>query len=813
MVVRLGSSGGQGRLRIEVLNQPKHGRVEVKERQGQVKYYPESGFSGDDIFTFRVVDELGMASEPAMVTIEVTPRSDVDYATGIRFDPPPHLEKIGATQNRLFRLGYLDVTWYDEWEGHSVDPTGNKDSTIALQKAIDDGYDYQLAVFFPAGTYTVSDTLRVIKKRARFATYHCNTLVGSRKGTRPVIRLAPNAPGFDNPDRPKPVVWVWTNREGYNRSFGAPAREFSTKPEHQWLSMGFTQSVDNFTIDCNGLAGNTGAIGLRFGAAQASDVHDVKVIATGAFAGIYDIPSRSSAGAANIEVEGGRYGLYLDNGASSVIVGAVLRNQTEAALYCTQFPPIAMAGFHIVKEFGSVITIQKGSYSSRAVGTISLMDGIIELGKGGAALDNSLGKNLYVRNVYITGTDRIVKTPENMVEASGDWKLIREYAQVDQYVPEDDPPYEPGDHRFSSVSVIDGEISRDGLVDIQPNSAGPPVNLISRHVWEALPSFEDSDCAVLTEVSAADGSDDKDDWAKFQKVVDTYEKVFVPKGLFRLGQTLTLRANTKLFGISRPLARIYSHPDWKPTAEVPIIQTVDDADATTYLGTLHLGFQWDDRKHDWFNLVNWRAGAKSMVMGVTDRHGAEGRRIDGSRDTNPHSLWKITGNGGGRWYFWGVDKSGPNEHANYRHLLIDGTNQPLWLYGCNLEKGQGLAGCEIRNSRNVRIFSVKVEKHRPIFKIHNSQNIAIFSSGAMRRNCEFGGQPAAYYWVTGKSDDILFANINPQTRGRGEGSFTLLEDTVHGNVSVDYQEMVSVYKRGEINDQAMCSDQFFKGSQ
>jgi hypothetical protein len=346
------------------------------------------------------VDERGVASEPATVTIEVMPRGDVDYSSGIRFDPPPYLEEIGATRNRLFKLGYLDVTWYDGWEGHPVDPTGKKDSTIALQKAIDNGYDYQLAVFFPTGIYTVSDTLRVVKKRARFATYHCNTLVGSREGTRPVIRLTPNAPGFGDPSKPKPVVWVWTNREGYNLPFGAPAREFSIEEGQQWLSMGFMQSVDNFIVDCNGLRGNSGAIGLRFGAAQASDIHDVKVIATGAFAGIYDIPSRSSAGAANIEVEGGRYGLYLDSGASSVIVGAVLRNQTEAALHCTQFPPIAVVGFHIVKEFGPVITIQQDGWS-RAVGTISLMDGIIELAKGGVAFDDSQGKNFYVRNVYM----------------------------------------------------------------------------------------------------------------------------------------------------------------------------------------------------------------------------------------------------------------------------------------------------------------------------------------------------------------------------------------------------------------------------
>lgn len=802
MVIRLGGRGGQGQLKLEIVTPPKHGRVKVKDRPGKVKYHPRAGFSGSDSFTFRVVDERGAASEPATVTIAVVARGDMDYARGIRFNPPPHLKKIGATRNRLFKLGYLDVSWYDGWEGHRVDPTGKKDSTVALQKAIDDGYDYQLAVFFPAGTYTVSDTLRVIRKRARFATYHGNTLVGSRKGAQPIIRLAPNASGFGNPSKPKPVVWVWTNREGDNRSFGAAAREFSTKSKHQWLAMGFMQSVDNLTIDCSGLKGNAGAIGLRFGAAQTSDIHDVKVIATGAFAGIHNIPSRSSAGAANIEVEGGRYGLYLDSGASSIIVGATLRNQTQAALYCTQFAPIAMVGFHIIKESGPVITLQHSRYS-RAVGTLSLMDGIIELGNGGVALDNSRGKNVYVRNVYLTGTHQIVKTPQGMLRASGKWKRIQEYAQVDQYLPKDDPPYESQDSKFASVSVINGKVSKDGLVDIQSDSETPPENLVSRHVWKTLPSFEDSDAVVLTEVSAADGSDNQDDWAEFQKTIDAHDKIFVPKGLFRLGKTLTLKSNTKLFGISRPLARIYSHPSWKPTAEVSIIQTVNDADATTYLGTLHIGFQWGDKKHDWFNLVHWRAGAKSMVMGVTDRDGAEGRRKKRAHETNPHSLWKISGNGGGRWYFWGVDKAGPNEHPDYRHLLIDGTRQPLWFYGFNMEKGKGLAGCEIRDARNVRILSVKVEKHRPIFKIHDSQNIAVLSSGAMRKSCRLNDQPAAYYWVTGNSKNVLFANINPQKRGRGGSSFTLLEDTVHGKTSVDYPEMVSVYKRGELDDEAM----------
>ena len=57
--------------------------------------------------------------------------------------------------------------------------------------------------------------------------------------------------------------------------------------------------------------------------------------------------------------------------------------------------------------------------------------------------------------------------------------------------------------------------------------------------------------------------------------------------------------------------------------------------------------------------------------------------------------------------------------------------------------------------------------------------------------------------MTGKSDNILFANLNAQIFTGVDGSFTLMEDTVHGKVSVDYPQMVAVYKRGEIDDEAM----------
>ena len=85
----------------------------LKDRQGQVKYYPDSGFSGNDSFSFRVVDKRGMASEPATVTIEVTPRGDMDQY--IPDDDPPYetrdskFPSVSVIDGKVSKHGLADI--------------------------------------------------------------------------------------------------------------------------------------------------------------------------------------------------------------------------------------------------------------------------------------------------------------------------------------------------------------------------------------------------------------------------------------------------------------------------------------------------------------------------------------------------------------------------------------------------------------------------------------------------------------------------------------------------------------------------------
>ncbi len=117
---------------------------------------------------------------------------------------------------------------------YRADPTGVADATKAIQKAADDARDQGKVCFFPPGTYLVSDTISCETKAEKLdkprhvdgGTQHYwpvqrpIVLLGSTRGKRPVLKLSPKAAGFDDPSRPKYLVWIWTQTW-----FDAPGKE------------------------------------------------------------------------------------------------------------------------------------------------------------------------------------------------------------------------------------------------------------------------------------------------------------------------------------------------------------------------------------------------------------------------------------------------------------------------------------------------------------------------------------------------------------------------------------------------------------
>ncbi len=148
-----------------------------------------------------------------------------------------------------------------------ADNTGISDATSAIQLCINLGYSTlpPTALFFPVGTYLVSDTLTIAQTNpgpddginvvpARFLSH---VLFGSTAmlPSRPTLRLAPASPGFGDSAHYKPVVKI----------FNSGGQGVDMNNLFRGINVDLTAP------------GNPGAVGVSHPGAQGSTVADVTV--------------------------------------------------------------------------------------------------------------------------------------------------------------------------------------------------------------------------------------------------------------------------------------------------------------------------------------------------------------------------------------------------------------------------------------------------------------------------------------------------------------------------------------------------------
>lgn len=731
----------------------------------------------------------------------------------------------GAKADPLFAQGCLVV--YPHYAGVKNDASAPDTTTAGLQAAIDDAYAHNLVLYFPPGVYAINDTLKAYTaaKNTPIASHHL-AMVGSTAGAaRPVIQAHASSTAFDDPAHPRVMVEF--------KNFGTD--DFSN-PQEERPATGFYQMFRGIDLDCGG---KPGAIGLYFNQAQDSSIENVKVIATGAHTGIRGLPNRAW-GAVNIEVEGGRYGLDTTKmraglpskgNVGSVVAGLRLRHQEIAALVHAEFG-LTIVGFEIVTRPGATepaLRTGAGRDDSVHLGALTLIDGSIELAppyRGGAAIANPGERNLYLRNVWVRGSrdGALVQSGSNpAVAGTGGVLRIDEYSYANQR--------EATSVAKETWTVIDGAASRvpsppAGLGNgerrkITSGQDAMPADLVTRHTWARLPSIDDADAynpvaAGKIALDPATGTAQVSARA-FQALLDAQRKIFLPKGVYRLDGTVTLRKDTVLFGVARHLTRIeVDTAAWRPTAEVPIITTDDDATATTYLGDLAIGVPSAELAYDWFTAVDWQAGRNSMVHLARPYHWPESTALA----TNDHSLIKIRNSGGGRWYFPGRGQSRAMQHPGYRILEVSGTAEPLWIYGLNLEHAVCDKFAEFTGASNLRIYEVKTEYNSgagaaafrgTLLSFHDCANAAVFGQTALRESpaagfstIEFtGSSPAA-------ARGLLASNIVPQSDGKRNPG-RLLSESITGlpGAGLSWHGpsgailALALYKRGELDDAAM----------
>jgi hypothetical protein len=653
---------------------------------------------------------------------------------------------------RLAEIGMVDVTRAP----FLADSSGKEDTTQALQQAIDFARDHHMLTYLPSGTYLISDTLRAVKPGGGprdLELWHWSkmtpcVLVGESKRSvrRPLIVLAPNSPGFQDSSRPKYVVHFWSRA--------------ANNPQGSQPDINMNQMLIGIDITIG--KGNPGAVAINLNGAQGSGIQDSTVDATHGLGGI-EGGAGSGGSHVGVIVIGGTFGLDLrrshENNAPT-IAGITLIGQTDSAILTDSAQTLTAVGIRIVSYAAGPVIKAAGSDSPCYRGQLCLVDSEIRFESSTKNVAISSWRSLYLNNVYVRNAAKIVDNPDHSALDGNPrgWLRVAEYAHGVR------PPLHRDRYQFEAPVYVDGaRWLKDEVEGVELNQP-PPADLESRHLW--YDDFPDWQMQGMVSVKAAPynakGDGETDDTSAIQRAIDEHERVLIPKGQYRVSRTIRLKSNTKLVGVAQHLSflivrgasREFSDPD-RPK---PIIETADDAHAQTVLA--FLGMNVPKEEPGAYGL-SWRCGRKSILRNVIFQNRP---LLPGKAPVRNRPMSIVSGHGGGRWYNFYAEYS-TDQGPGYRHLLVEGTTEPLYFYQCNPEHARGEANMEIRHSRYVTIYGLKSEGNHPVLWVRDSDHVRVFG---------YGGNAAAYEQTSlfrvERTPDFLVANAVDQPRLAGVGS-------------------------------------------
>lgn len=688
----------------------------------------------------------------------------------------------------LARWGFVDVTAAP----FHADPTGKRDSTRALQQAINFARDAQLVCFFPRGVYVVSDTLILrhgIHMRSHRATFINNknmpcVLVGSRRGqrqpgfTRPRIVLRAHSPGFGDVSHPKAVLEHWQYA----------VKKFTVDPDEGKGGGASLMNTMVVGLDIVIGPGNPGAVGMHIRSCEGSAVQDVTIDARHGHTGL--LGGTGNGGSwTNITVLGGRIGLDLRGWTppTPTLEGITLSGQTQAALVSACRGPLVAVGVHITTNTSGPVVVAQGRWAPFDAG-LTLVDSEIMFTRHPPAANRTLAltaeRSVYLHNVFVRGAGEIVEgaLPGN----PHGWTHVVEFARGSARTP-------VKGYSLSAPIYVQGR-KVSGPLAVVRQGESPPADLVSRHGWKR--DFPGWESPGATNVKAppynAKGDSYADDTEALQRAVDEHEVVFLPKGYYRLTHPLSLRPNTKLIGVAQHLSVLLARDPAGTLGDAnsprPLVDTADVADADTVLAFLGLRYPLEvGRNFAGARLpvyaLRWRCGGRSVVrsceIGPLRVYGFIGSKTHKQVPLDGPTV-VISGHGGGRWYNYHVGLFFTPTTRRARALLINGVPGPLRFYNFEPQGGNGDTVVEVRHSRNVTFFGCKTECDTTFLQVTDSADVRVFGHGGIG-NAARGGALYVFrrtpvFLVANLADQVQLGPDRPYYAGHG----------VHRNIDTYY---------------------------
>lgn len=204
------------------------------------------------------------------------------------------VEELKATYDKLIEISYNKTE--DAYIGIEGGRVENGNLTITFPE----NEPASKIIYFPKGTYLVSDTITYSLDNLKQFWYwvpnyennrNIHFLGESREET--VIRLADNSKGFCEGSE-KPLISFSNN-------------EIDVKRNQEFTNVAFMNTLEDITLDCG--SGNEGVIGVRYSSSNCGRIENVDIKTNGGYCGIYYTNGTSQGVFKNINISGFDYGI------------------------------------------------------------------------------------------------------------------------------------------------------------------------------------------------------------------------------------------------------------------------------------------------------------------------------------------------------------------------------------------------------------------------------------------------------------------------------------------------------------------------
>ena len=266
---------------------------------------------------------------------------------------------------------------------------GTTDDTTAIGRAVQENLTKHRTLFFPAGTYLVSDTIEWKGKDGTFGAF----LTWQGEGTdNTIIKLKDKSPGFGNLNEPRPIT-----RPG---SLGTSGTGAGNRAHNNYIF--------DMTFDTG--KSNPSAIGVDFNASNTGAMENV-VIVSGDGKGAVGLDLTREVGPClikNVTIKGFDIGIRVSSTLYSITLENIrLENQNVVGIKNKD-------NVLAIRKLTSINSVPAVSNGGDWPGPVVLIDSELRGGSPQAvAIENS--SHILVRNVSVEGYKAAIKSGDNVV--------------------------------------------------------------------------------------------------------------------------------------------------------------------------------------------------------------------------------------------------------------------------------------------------------------------------------------------------------------------------------------------------------------